>query len=179
MDGGIPMDDWTTVGYLVSAVLFILGLKRLSRPRTAVRGNQLGAAGMLVAVVVTLADNAIIGFGWIVGGLVLGTAVGALLAVRGPDAPAMPELVALFNGFGGGASVLVASASYVEAADLATDSTRLSAAAAAGFGDRRGHLHGQPHRLRQAPRGAGMVGLCWGAVREHGRRRGRRNLRDP
>ena len=129
MDGGIPMDDWTTVGYLVSAVLFILGLKRLSRPRTAVRGNQLGAAGMLVAVVVTLADNAIIGFGWIVGGLVLGTAVGALLAVR-VQMTAMPELVALFNGFGGGASVLVASASYVEAADLATNSTRLSAAAA-------------------------------------------------
>ena len=123
------MDDWTTLGYLASAVLFILGLKRLSRPRTAVRGNQLGAAGMLVAVVVTLADNAIIGFGWIVGGLVLGTAVGALLAVR-VQMTAMPELVALFNGFGGGASVLVASASYVEAADLATDSARLSAAAA-------------------------------------------------
>ena len=122
------MDDWTTLGYLASAVLFILGLKRLSRPRTAVRGNQLGAAGMLVAVVVTLTDNAIIGFGWIVGGLVLGTAVGALLAVR-VQMTAMPELVALFNGFGGGASVLVASASYVEAADLATDSARLSAAA--------------------------------------------------
>ena len=129
MDGGIPMDDWTTVGYLVSAVLFILGLKRLSRPRTAVRGNQLGAAGMLVAVVVTLADNAIIGFGWIVGGLVLGTAMGALLAVR-VQMTAMPELVALFNGFGGGASVLVAAASYIEAADLAIDSARLSAAAA-------------------------------------------------
>ena len=122
------MDDWTTLGYLASAVLFILGLKRLSRPRTAVRGNPLGAAGMLVAVVVTLTDNAIIGFGWIVGGLVLGTAVGALLAVR-VQMTAMPELVALFNGFGGGASVLVAAASYVEAADLATDSARLSAAA--------------------------------------------------
>ena len=122
------MDDWTTLGYLVSAVLFILGLKRLSRPRTAVRGNQLGATGMLVAVVVTLADNAIIGFGWIVGGLVLGTAVGALLAVR-VQMTSMPELVALFNGFGGGASVLVAAASYIEAADLATDSARLSGAA--------------------------------------------------
>ena len=123
------MDDWTTLGYLVAAVLFILGLKRLSRPRTAVRGNQFGAAGMLIAVVVTLTDNAILRFEWIVAGLVLGAAVGALLAVR-VRMTAMPELVALFNGFGGGASVLVATASYIEAADLATDTTRLSAAAA-------------------------------------------------
>ena len=123
------MDDWTTLGYLVAAVLFILGLKRLSRPRTAVRGNQFGAAGMLVAVVVTLADQAILSFEWIVAGLVLGTAVGALLALR-VQMTAMPELVALFNGFGGGASVLVAAASYIEAADLAADTARLSGAAA-------------------------------------------------
>ncbi|MCE2511602.1 MAG: NAD(P)(+) transhydrogenase (Re/Si-specific) subunit beta [Acidimicrobiia bacterium] len=123
------MDDWTTLGYLVAAVLFILGLKRLSRPRTAVRGNQFGAAGMLIAVMVTLADNAILSFEWIIGGLVLGAAVGALLAVR-VQMTAMPELVALFNGFGGGASVLVAAASFIEAADLATGTTRLSAAAA-------------------------------------------------
>ena len=124
-----PMDDWTTLGYLVAAVLFILGLKRLSRPRTAVRGNQFGAAGMLIAVVVTLTDNAIIGFEWIVGGLVLGTALGALLAVR-VQMTAMPELVALFNGFGGGASVLVAAAPYIQASDLGTDTHRLSTAAA-------------------------------------------------
>ena len=123
------MDDLTTLGYLAAAVLFILGLKRLSRPRTAVRGNQLGAAGMLIAVVVTLTDNAILSFEWIAGGLILGAAVGALLAVR-VRMTAMPELVALFNGFGGGASVLVAAASYIEAVDLATDSSRLSAAAA-------------------------------------------------
>ena len=123
------MDDWTTLGYLAAAVLFIFGLKRLSRPRTAVRGNQYGAAGMLVAVVVTLTDNAIIGFEWIIGGLILGTVVGALLAVR-VQMTAMPELVALFNGFGGGASVLVAAASYTQAADLATATTRLSSAAA-------------------------------------------------
>ena len=123
------MDDWTTFGYLVAAVLFILGLKRLSRPRTAVRGNQLGATGMLIAVIVTLADNAILGYEWIIAGLLLGAAVGVVLAVR-VQMTSMPELVALFNGFGGGASVLVAAASFVEAADLSTDSTRLSAAAA-------------------------------------------------
>ncbi len=122
-------DHWTTLGYLIAAVLFILGLKRLSRPRTAVRGNQLGAAGMLVAVVVTLTDNSIVGFEWIIGGLLLGTAVGVLLAVR-VQMTSMPELVALFNGFGGGASVLVATASFVEAADLSINTARLSAAAA-------------------------------------------------
>ena len=123
------MDDWAALGYLVAAVLFILGLKRLSRPRTAVRGNQYGAAGMLVAVLVTLTDNSIIGFEWIVGGLILGTVVGALLAVK-VQMTAMPELVALFNGFGGGASVLVAAASYTQAVDLATDTSRLSSSAA-------------------------------------------------
>ena len=123
------MDDWAALGYLVAAILFIFGLKRLSRPRTAVRGNQYGAAGMLVAVLVTLTDNAIIDFGWIIGGLLLGTAVGVLLALR-VQMTAMPELVALFNGFGGGASVLVAAASYTQAVDQASDTTRLSSAAA-------------------------------------------------
>ncbi len=123
------MDDWATLGYLVAAVLFILGLKGLSRPRTAVRGNRLGAAGMLVAVVVTLANNEIISFAWIAAGLALGTIVGVTLAVR-VQMTSMPELVALFNGFGGGASVLVAAASYSRASDLAQDTARLSAAAA-------------------------------------------------
>ncbi|MCY4495380.1 MAG: NAD(P)(+) transhydrogenase (Re/Si-specific) subunit beta [Acidimicrobiaceae bacterium] len=122
-------NDWAALGYLAAAILFILGLKRLSRPRTAVRGNQYGAAGMLVAVLVTLTDNSIIGFGWIIGGVILGAAVGVLLALR-VQMTAMPELVALFNGFGGGASVLVAAASYTQAVDLAGDTSRLSSSAA-------------------------------------------------
>ena len=121
--------EWITLGYLASATLFVLGLKRLSRPRTAVKGNQMGALGMLIAVLVTLADNAVLSFEWIVAGLVLGAAVGAVLALRVPMT-AMPELVALFNGFGGAASVLVAVSSYVQAVDLAEDSVRLSSAAA-------------------------------------------------
>ncbi len=122
-------NDWAALGYLAAAILFIFGLKRLSRPRTAVRGNQYGAAGMLVAVLVTLTDNSIIGFGWIIGGVILGAGVGVLLAVR-VQMTAMPELVALFNGFGGGASVLVAAASYTQAVDLASDTSRLSSSAA-------------------------------------------------
>ncbi|WP_152053860.1 NAD(P)(+) transhydrogenase (Re/Si-specific) subunit beta [Tautonia marina] len=105
------------LAYLVASALFILGLKGLSHPRTAVRGNLLGATGMLIAVVVTLLNQEIIGFGGILVGLALGSLVGAVLAVRIPMT-AMPQLVAVLNGFGGGASILVAGAALVEAVGL-------------------------------------------------------------
>lgn len=93
--------------YLTASVLFILGLRGLTHPRTAVRGNVLGALGMLLAIVVTLFDRQVVGWGVIAAGLLVGSAVGAVLAVK-IRMTAMPQLVALFNGFGGGASVLVA-----------------------------------------------------------------------
>lgn len=101
------------IGYLIAAILFILGLKGLTHPRTAVRGNMMGALGMFLAVLLTLTDRQIVSFQWIVIGLVLGSAIGAVLAVR-IQMTAMPELVALFNGFGGAASVLVAGAALIE-----------------------------------------------------------------
>ena len=97
------------VGYLVSAALFIFGIKRLSSPRTAPQGNALGAYGMLLAVIVTMVkmhSEGIIGIELIVIGLAIGTAIGVLMATR-VEMTQMPELVALFNGFGGGASALV------------------------------------------------------------------------
>lgn len=97
------------LAYLAAAVLFILGLKGLTKPRTAVRANLLGAAGMLIAIVATLLDREVASFGFILAGLVLGSAVGAVLAIK-IRMEAMPEMVALFNGFGGGASFLVAGA---------------------------------------------------------------------
>ncbi|MCY3728812.1 MAG: NAD(P)(+) transhydrogenase (Re/Si-specific) subunit beta [Nitrospira sp.] len=100
-------------GYLVAAVLFIFGLKGLTHPRTAVRGNLLGACGMLLAIVITLTDRNIVGFEVILIGIVIGAAIGAVLAVK-IEMTAMPELVALFNGFGGIASVLVAGAALIE-----------------------------------------------------------------
>lgn len=93
--------------YLVAAVLFIVGLKRLTSPATARTGNRYASIGMLLAIVVTLLDAGIIGYGAVVAGLVVGGAVGAFLA-RTVDMTAMPQLVAAFNGFGGGASALVA-----------------------------------------------------------------------
>ena len=100
-------------GYLVAAVLFIFGLKGLTHPRTAVRGNLLGSCGMLLAIVITLTDQGIVGFEVILIGLVIGAAIGTVLAVK-IEMTAMPELVALFNGFGGIASVLVAGAALIE-----------------------------------------------------------------
>jgi NAD(P) transhydrogenase subunit beta len=101
------------LAYLVAAVLFIFGLKGLTHPRTAVRGNLLGALGMLIAVVATLVHQDVLSYGMIIVGLVIGAAIGATLAVR-IQMTAMPQLVALFNGFGGGASVLVAGAELVK-----------------------------------------------------------------
>ena len=121
--------DVISIGYLVAAVLFILGLKALGRPRTAPRGNLLGATGMLLAILVTLLDQSIISYGVLVAGLALGGLIGAALALR-VQMTAMPELVALFNGFGGGASVLVASASFIEAVDLGRADNQLAVAAA-------------------------------------------------
>jgi len=102
------------IAYVVSAVLFILGLKGLTHPRTAIRGNLLGATGMLIAVVVTLWDRAVISFEMILIGAIIGAVIGAILAVK-IVMTAMPQLVALFNGFGGGASVLVAGAALIQA----------------------------------------------------------------
>lgn len=100
--------------YLASAVLFITGIKGLTRPRTAVRGNLLAAIGMLVAVIVTLLNQSIISYGWILAGGVIGAAVGLVLATR-IQMTAMPQMVALLNGFGGGASLSVAAASFLSA----------------------------------------------------------------
>ncbi len=101
------------IAYLIAAVLFILGLKGLAHPRTAVRGNLMGALGMLLAIVVTLLDRHIISFEMIIIGAVLGALIGAVLAVK-IQMTAMPQMVAVFNGFGGGASVLVAGAALIE-----------------------------------------------------------------
>jgi NAD(P) transhydrogenase subunit beta len=99
--------DVTALVALASIALFIVGLKRLSKIRTARNGNALMAAGMGLAVVLTLVEQGIVDFRWIVGGLALGAAVGIVVVVRA-QATQMPEIVARFNGFGGAASALVA-----------------------------------------------------------------------
>jgi len=97
------------VAYILASVLFILGLKGLSHPRTAVRGNLTGAIGMLIAIVATLLDKNIISYEYILLGALAGSVAGTLFALK-VKMTAMPQMVALFNGFGGAASVLVAGA---------------------------------------------------------------------
>jgi len=127
------------LAYLVAAVLFILGIKGLTHPRTAVRGNMLSALAMLLAVVVTLLDKHILSFEYILAGMVVGALLGVVAAVR-IEMTAMPQLVALFNGFGGAASVLVAGAAFEEAMGspaaamaMAGDVATLTATAASGL----------------------------------------------
>ncbi len=99
--------------YLVAAISFIVGLKRLSSPRTARSGNTIAAVGMLLAVVVTLV-NADVSWGIIAAGIATGTVIGAVAAIR-VKMTAMPQMVAIFNGFGGIASALVAGAEFIRA----------------------------------------------------------------
>ena len=110
----------TNTVYIVAAILFILGLKRLGHPSTARTGNRMAAVAMLLAVVVTLIDRDIVRIEWIIVGVVIGAAIGTVLARR-VQMTAMPQLVAVFNGFGGAASALVASAELVREGDKIGD----------------------------------------------------------
>ncbi len=103
--------DLTAALALVSIALFVVGLKRLARVRTARSGNALMAAGMLVAVIITLIEVGLVDYRWIVGGLIVGAALGYVTVARA-KATQMPEIVARFNGFGGASSALVALALF-------------------------------------------------------------------
>ena len=107
----MELTDSINLSYLVAAALFIFGLKRLSSPATARSGNMLSATGMLIAVVVTLLDQEVVDYAQIAVGVVVGSAIGAVLA-RTIKMTAMPQMVAIFNGLGGAASALVASAEF-------------------------------------------------------------------
>ena len=101
----------TNLLYLVTIVTFILALRFLSNPATARRGNQIGAVGMLVAIVVTFAQNEIVSYWEIAVGMVIGGTFGAV-AARKVRMTAMPQMVALFNGVGGGAAALISLAEF-------------------------------------------------------------------
>jgi H+-translocating NAD(P) transhydrogenase subunit beta len=109
--------DAIGAAYLVCAILFIIGLRRLSSPATARSGNQLAAIGMAIAIAATLFDERVLSFGWIVVGALVGGVAGAVGA-RKVKMTAMPQMVALFNGFGGGAAALVALADYHDTVGL-------------------------------------------------------------
>ncbi|MCH7573186.1 MAG: NAD(P)(+) transhydrogenase (Re/Si-specific) subunit beta [Planctomycetes bacterium] len=126
--------DSRNILYLIAAILFIRGIQGLTHPRTAVRGNLLGLAGMLMAMAVTLLDWDMMmpGWYWWVGGIVVGTVVG-YLAAKLVKMTAMPELVALFNGSGGLASMLVAGAFFHKLSGDAADPVIIAQAVEQGI----------------------------------------------
>ena len=103
--------------YLISAVCFILGLKRLSHPKTARSGNFLAALGMLIAIAATLASSDVLNLQLIAIGIGTGAVIGLLFATR-VQMTEMPQMVAIFNGLGGAASALVASSEFFKIDDL-------------------------------------------------------------
>ena len=151
------MDFLINPAYIVASVLFIYGLKMLGRAETARRGNLVSALGMLLAVVVTLLAGGL-DFTWIIVGLVIGSAIGAI-AARSVKMTAMPEMVALFNGSGGLASLLVGWAEYLRNPDSVTFTATATVLAVliggvaftgsvVAFGKLAGWISGRPIRYR-------------------------------
>ena len=110
------------IAYLISSILFILAIKRLGKVNTARQGNLLSAIGMLIAITATLIKLETFDPQYIIIGLAIGTVIGVISALR-VAMTAMPEMVGIFNGFGGGASALVASAEMIKIANGTASST--------------------------------------------------------
>ena len=104
--------DYTNIFYVLASVLFILGIKKLSHPKTARNGNFLSALGMFVAIISTLIASDNIDLQMIMIGMIIGTVIGALFAQK-VEMTQMPQMVAIFNGFGGSASALIAAAEFL------------------------------------------------------------------
>lgn len=119
--------NFTALAYLVSAILFILALRGLSSPESSRRGNIMGMVGMTIAIVVTILDPSVVSYEWIIGGIVIGGGIGAVIAQR-IAMTAMPQLVAAFHSLVGLAAVLVAAAAFYnpEAYGIIGDSGELS-----------------------------------------------------
>ncbi|MGY8879214.1 MAG: NAD(P)(+) transhydrogenase (Re/Si-specific) subunit beta, partial [Dehalococcoidia bacterium] len=121
---GVNGMNITNAAYIVAAILFIVGLKQLGSPATARNGNRMSALAMLVAIVATVVGNDIASWEFILAGAIVGSAIGAFSA-RKVAMTSMPQLVAIFNGFGGAASAVVAAAALIklidDGADIAQD----------------------------------------------------------
>lgn len=98
---------WSYFAYLVSTLLFVIGIKNMAHPRHAIRGNQLAALGMLIAVTATLVHQNILHYTLIVSGILLGTTIGIWIA-RQVKMTAMPQMISALNALGGAASMFVA-----------------------------------------------------------------------
>ena len=111
--------DLSNIFYVLASVLFILGIKKLSHPKTARNGNSLAATGMLIAIVSTLLYFGNIDFQLVALGIIIGAIIGGVFALK-VEMTQMPQMVAIFNGFGGSASALVAAAEFLNSGDITT-----------------------------------------------------------
>ena len=107
------MEKFVDIAYLVAAISFIYGLKMLSHPKTARNGNIIASVGMLIAIIATAYLGTDLNFTMILIAMTIGSIIGAFFAIR-VEMTQMPQLVAIFNGFGGGASALVASSEFLK-----------------------------------------------------------------
>ena len=146
--------NYTNIFYVLASVLFILGIKKLSHPKTARNGNFLSACGMFIAILSTLIANDDIDLQMIALGMIIGSAIGALFAQE-VEMTQMPQMVAIFNGFGGGASALVAAAEFLNSGSISTFSltsimisifvgTLTFTGSFIAFGKLQGFISGQP-----------------------------------
>ena len=109
--------NYSNIFYVLASVLFILGIKKLSHPKTARNGNFIAASGMLIAILATLLPYGKIDLQMILVGMLIGSVIGATFALK-VEMTQMPQMVAIFNGFGGSASALVAAAEFLKTGDI-------------------------------------------------------------
>jgi len=117
--------EYTNLAYVLAAVLFILGIKKLSSPKTARSGNTIASVGMLIAIIATVTSFDLLDLKLIAIGMIIGAIIGATFAIR-VEMTQMPQMVAIFNGFGGGASALVAAAEFFNKYGTAEQTTFLT-----------------------------------------------------
>ena len=165
------MENIIDIAYLVSAICFIYGLKMLSHPRTARNGNFISSLGMLIAIISTLTlGSSALDWTWIIIALIIGSIIGAFFATK-VEMTQMPQLVAIFNGFGGGASALVACSESFSA-DSTTTFAILTIALSIfigtltftgsfiAFGKLQGFISGKPITFTGQQLFNGLLALC-------------------
>jgi len=113
--------EYTNIAYVIAAICFIIGIKMLSHPKSARRGNGVSSFGMLIAIIATLTseNQNQLNFEWILGGVLVGSIIGILVSQK-VEMTQMPQMVAIFNGFGGGASALIAISEFINPSQPST-----------------------------------------------------------
>tara|TARA_Y100000389_G_scaffold42840_1_gene37488 strand:- start:1084 stop:2460 length:1377 start_codon:yes stop_codon:yes gene_type:complete len=169
------MINLESILYVFSSVLFIIGIKRLSHPKTARSGNFIASLGMLIAIITTLVSNSTVNLELVAVGIIIGSVIGAFFAIR-VEMTQMPQMVAIFNGFGGIASALIAAAEFLSPSEplLSFSIATISLSVFVGtltftgsfiaFGKLQGFISGQPivflgQQLLNAIIGISILGL--------------------